>query len=82
MDRMLEKPGVVAHGEKMTNLHLWLSLNVRRRALVEPRNHPEPMPLLGALESSQVTLRGSLPCHRSAARICALAHRLPPRIVG
>jgi hypothetical protein len=26
MNRMLEKPGVVAHGEKMTDLHLWRSV--------------------------------------------------------
>jgi hypothetical protein len=26
MDRMLEKPGVIAHGEKMTELHFWRRL--------------------------------------------------------
>jgi hypothetical protein len=40
------------------------------------------MPPPGTFESGKVMLRGSLPCHRSAACIRALAHGLPPSIVS
>ena len=83
MDRMLEEPGIVAHGQKMAEAHLRCSVAaVRRHALARPRNHPRPVPPPSAFERGKVAFGVSLPCHAPAARIGALAHRLALGIVG
>src|SRR5258706_13017172 len=68
----------------MADPHLrWSVAAARRHALVEPPgNHCEPVHPPFAFERGKVTLSDSLPCHRPAARIGALAHGLPPRVAG
>ena len=83
MDRMLEQPGIVAHGQKMADAHLRRSAAAaRRRALAGPQNHARPARPPSGFERGQVALGVSLPCHAPAARIGALAHRLQPPVAG
>src|SRR5438552_4081481 len=83
MDRVLEQPGFVAHGQQILGLYLWRSGPiVRWYAMAAPRYDTEAMGSPRMLESGQVPLCGSLPCHRSAAGIGALAQGLPTSIVG
>ena len=83
LHRMLEQAGIVAHRQKMADLHVrrrgaaWL-----RRDNVGARNDLEPVTLACILEDRHVTLGGALPGHRSADRIGALAYRLPANVVG
>ena len=83
MDRMLEQPGIVAHRQEIVGPHFGGAWNAARgHALVESRDHPEPMPVPCMFERRQVALSGPLPGHRPAGRIGARAHRLPSRVVG
>src|SRR5882672_2134204 len=67
----------------MADLHGWRRRAVWcRRLLVGAREGLEPVTLPRMLEGRHVTLRGALPCHRSADRIGALAYRLATRVVG
>src|ERR1700682_6119017 len=81
MHGMLVQTGIVAHRQKMADLHFgrrsatWLG---RARA----RDDLEPVTLPRMLEDGHVTLGRALPYHRSADRIGAPAHRLPASIVG
>ena len=52
------------------------------RSFVGARDDLEPVTLPRILEGGMIALGGALPCHRSAGGIGALAHGLPPGIVG
>ncbi len=80
---MLKQSGVVAHRQEMAELHFRRRAAVAQQRIgVRARNGLEPMPAPGILKYRHVALGGSFPCHGAAARIGALAHRLPKHVVG
>jgi hypothetical protein len=82
MYRMLEQPGVVAHREQVSELHLRRNRTVIAHCAVGLRRYDsESLLAPNLVEADQVALRCSLPSHRATADIGTLAHALSPRVV-
>ena len=83
MDGMLEQSSVVAHAEEVMQLHLRQRRTLLRQCAIALRCHNfEPVSAARLVESGEIPLRGSFPCHRAAVRIGTPAHCLSAHIVG
>ncbi len=86
MHGVLEQAGVVAHRQKMAELHVrhvrGRGDQRRDRCQLGAGDHLQPVTLPRMLERSQIALGGALPGHRPAGGVGAFAHRQPARVVG
>ncbi len=83
MHGVLKQAGIVAHRQKMADLHVRHRGDQRpRQGFVGARKGLEPVTLPRILEHGHVTFGNALPCHRPADGIGALAHCLAASIVG
>src|SRR6185312_12506068 len=83
-NRVLEEPRVVTHRQEMTKSNLWCSGAAvgHGRTIGVTRNYLAWIPAPGLLKDGKVFLCGSLPGHRAAACVSALAHPCSPVIVS